>query len=907
MKVDEQINISNLAICKNIDKFSWDDRWFLSQNILDKLRTFVEAIAVKLAKEEEYNHDVYKEIARPIISSSSKFKFLYRFHENLQVSKSHYEQSEQNSERLMMKYYEYLLKTKKLLKKECNFDILENLDKFPIKIDPALKEYYEKIAEKIENKKEIKLNDKFNNNYYIWKIKPFFINNEIYYEITFSVATENNSKFDRVIAFTKIEILSNYAVKLKIINNEIEILWKKMPILIIESWEVSIRPCEFNNFAKIFDYSINIWRNIEYNELMSFLTKYRFNLVEIIDFSDEKYSKFKGFVFKKGNTDYIINILDKSRDIIKNNKPWSNILRYLLYTLNNKIIKNQYGIENWIDFTKNPKLSNLKLKFWSIPFDQMPFCSSPMGHNPKIYDLLDCIDFKDREHEFFARYINNNTENNGKLYTSPNEIDGFENIDYLINIFNSKLHNSKKQQGRRLETYKNNIYRKSNEEDIVEIIKKIKELTNFWFEKYSSIVDAWIKKNPEKIDDKNKKTILRQMFEKSWIALIYGSAWTWKTMLTEHISDLFENQTKLFLANTNPAVNNLKVRVNPKNSEFYTIAKFLNSNNTEKYNILIIDECSTVSNSDMLGILKNIEFDLLVLVWDVYQIESINFGNWFGIIKDFVRSTSVFELTTPYRTENDELIKLWDKVRNINITKNSEDDILERILPYSEKLNDSIFEFTNEDEIILCLNYDWLYGINNINRFLQGSNQNKSIQWWTHIYKIWDPILFNETNRFSPLIYNNLKWKIIDIETVDDKIYFSIEIEKIIEEINVFLLELELLEESKNWKSKIKFYVNKLENTDEDDNYSKHTIPFQIAYAVSIHKSQWLEYNSVKIVISDEVEEMLTHNIFYTAITRARKKLKIYWSAETSKKILENLEPRINKKDACLLKNKYNF
>jgi len=85
-------------------------------------------------------------------------------------------------------------------------------------------------------------------------------------------------------------------------------------------------------------------------------------------------------------------------------------------------------------------------------------------------------------------------------------------------------------------------------------------------------------------------------------------------MLTEHISDLFENQTKLFLANTNPAVNNLKVRVNPKNSEFYTIAKFLNSNNTEKYNILIIDECSTVSNSDMLGILKNIEFDLLVLV-----------------------------------------------------------------------------------------------------------------------------------------------------------------------------------------------------------------------------------------------------------------------------------------------------
>ena len=64
------------------------------------------------------------------------------------------------------------------------------------------------------------------------------------------------------------------------------------------------------------------------------------------------------------------------------------------------------------------------------------------------------------------------------------------------------------------------------------------------------------------------------------------------------------------------------------------------------------------------------------------------------------------------------------------------------------RLDGSIFEHSKDDEIILCLNYDGLYGINNINRFLQGSNKNRTVQWGVHIYKIDDPILFNESNRF---------------------------------------------------------------------------------------------------------------------------------------------------------------
>ena len=66
--------------------------------------------------------------------------------------------------------------------------------------------------------------------------------------------------------------------------------------------------------------------------------------------------------------------------------------------------------------------------------------------------------------------------------------------------------------------------------------------------------------------------------------------------------------------------------------------------------------------------------------------------------------------------------------------------------------------------------------------------------------------------------------------------------------------------------------------TDEDYEVArmKSIIPFQLAYAVSIHKAQGLEYNSVKVVIPQSNTEKITHGIFYTAITRAKQKYGVY-------------------------------
>jgi len=885
-------------ICKNIAKFDDSDRGFLSQNILSQLRNFVEyisLIAYSNGLDIEINHDNIVK-ANNYVKTRGNLKFLNKFHKFLQPTASHYTLDEENSERLMLKYYEYLLKIKSYLNNTHNIDVLENISAFPIDTDSVTSEYYEKIAQKI-NTYKLRTKHSYNDRYYIQKIKPFFVNYEVYYEVTFTRADDYVSKFDRIIAFTKLDISNYYAVKLYISNDSIEILGKNMPIHVIDDWEVSIRPCELDNFSYLLGKNRPKAQSAskEYQGIMKYLTHTGLNLAEFLELEDQYYEDVKREITIEARVTHFFNILDESRQIIKNNQAGSNILRYLLYKMNNKILKKQFNSDSC------KYLSNLQLQFGCIPFDVMPFNTALINHNPKLYDLFDCIDAEGREHELFARLITNNTEIHGKLFTSTNDIENFENVDRLIRRYNSKIYY--KHNNRKLESYQDFIYIKGYEEDTVEIIKTLKELSSSGIKNYSTSVESWLHSTAYNIDCEDKENSLKQIFENSKVALIYGSAGTGKSTMINHISHFFKEHSKLYLANTNPATDNLERKVDSSNCEFKTISKFLYYRNSDvTYDVIFIDECSTVSNDYMLKVLKKASFQLLVLVGDVFQIESIRFGNWFSIAQGFIPKTSRTELTNPWRSENEELLTLWKKVRNLD------DDILEHITTnnYSVTLDESIFDYSEDDQIILCLNYDGLYGINNINRFLQSNNINHAVVWGVLIYKVHDPILFNDTNRFGASIYNNLKGKIVNIEVFEDRIQFDIEIDKVINEFDTYGYDFELIENDSEITSVIRFDVNKFRSTDDDDDSSDAVVPFQVAYAVSIHKAQGLEYSSVKVVVTDEVEEMITHNIFYTAITRAKEKLKIYWSPETENKILNSLEKRNNGRDVSLLKAKNN-
>ena len=140
-------------------------------------------------------------------------------------------------------------------------------------------------------------------------------------------------------------------------------------------------------------------------------------------------------------------------------------------------------------------------------------------------------------------------------------------------------------------------------------------------------------------------------------------------------------------------------------------------------------------------------------------------------------------------------------------------------------------------------------------------------------------------------------------EIQGEKITFDIELDKVLDGLDASGRDFEIVDGYPYENTVIRFSVFKRRSEDDDDDITSNTIiPFQVAYAVSIHKAQGLEYDSVKVIITNEVDENISHNIFYTAITRARKHLKIYWSPEVQEKILTTIQPRNDNKDVALLK-----
>ena len=165
------------------------------------------------------------------------------------------------------------------------------------------------------------------------------------------------------------------------------------------------------------------------------------------------------------------------------------------------------------------------------------------------------------------------------------------------------------------------------------------------------------------------------MFNGKGISLIYGSAGTGKTKLLELLAEAFENYDKYFISTTNAAVSNLSSRIHAKNSEFRTVSEFKGS---DSYcDILFIDECSMISNEDIITILSRQRYKAIIMVGDICQIESIKYSNWFQLCNRYFGEGIKYELTYIHRTEDPDLLDLWDCVRKddrraINILSNQE-------------------------------------------------------------------------------------------------------------------------------------------------------------------------------------------------------------------------------------------
>lgn len=886
----QQVLNTDSVITQNIDAWA-DDRGFLSQNVLSHLRNLVESLLVWVATknpEEPFHFDKVAPSV-PTVKAQAKFRVLARFHDQLQASVSHYTMDRDPSERLMLKYYEYLLRTRDIAQAELGVTILQNLQKFPLNTDPAMREYHAAIAKEVDDAFSLQPPVARSDRYYVHSSRPFFAGDRIYYEVTFSVAHNRTNKFDRKIAFTSIDVSDKYAASLELDSRTIRVFERTMPITVIRSWAVSIRPCEFNNFRSLIaPVSTKVTRaQPEYGRLMRYLTTTRSSLLDLVDLPDGAYTEIRAWALEETKgTPLIFSALDHARDVIGRDADGARVLRYLLLRMRNEVIKAQR------DGAPNNWFSNLRIRNQSKPFDTMPFCTSPAGHNPRFGDLLAAIPVGRRQHELLAKRVQVNVETHGIIYTPDADLAGFDDIDMLIDVYNALL--PPRHTSRQLVHDRGHVFMRGYEDGTVKIIDELQAISAGGVSNHTADVVAWIKANPDDFDDPLKSAALTALFDRSKVALIYGAAGTGKSTMVNHIARYFSSEEKLFLAHTNPAVDNLEHRVSAPNSSFSTISAHVRRGRSGlHYDVLVIDECSTVSNASLLDVIETTSFDLLVLVGDVYQIESIEFGNWFTTVRAYLPPESVFELTKPFRTSDEALLTLWDRVRNL-------DDRIEETISHNEyasPLGDSLFERRADDEIVLCLNYDGLYGINNVNRFLQASNSNPAVEWDEATYKVGDPVLFHDTARFGSVIFNNLKGKIVGVDKTQGKITFDVDIDREVSEADVRYTDLRWL-----GGSVVQFDVAQRGDTDEDDDASVTLVPFQIAYAVSIHKAQGLEYDSVKVVITDANEENISHAILYTAITRARQSLRLYWSADAQQRMLSRLAIRENSKDEALLR-----
>lgn len=115
--IDENIRRIDNVICRHLDNIEGSSRGTISQDILEQLMKFVDHIMLKFYANGQEIPITAENItkATEFAQVNSELYTLYRFHNYLEVVTAQYTLDEDGSERLMLKYYQYLLEAKNLL------------------------------------------------------------------------------------------------------------------------------------------------------------------------------------------------------------------------------------------------------------------------------------------------------------------------------------------------------------------------------------------------------------------------------------------------------------------------------------------------------------------------------------------------------------------------------------------------------------------------------------------------------------------------------------------------------------------------------------------------------------------------------------------------------------------------
>nr|QGT49762.1 hypothetical protein Melaina855_1490 [uncultured Candidatus Melainabacteria bacterium] len=879
----------NKEICEDINRLDIlnDTRDNVSKRLLKRLDDLCKSILLlNLLNENEEKVNIKLAWERAILNIRTKY--LAEFYKALKYLGNRIP-VEGQSERLMIKYYNFLWQIRKFLKERYNLSILENLEQFPLYTDTLDQQYYELVARVFNS--NIPNNLPLSNfRYYIQKKIPFFVNGERYYEITLQLAGVYATKYNRITAYTKEDISTDYSIQIGYTDEFINLWDVNLSIKIITNWSVSIDPKCLNRLAKILKISTKLSPKYgEYKSLMEVLTETGINFLELIDLQDNEYSEIITKIYNNVNTTSYKDVLDKLRNnySFDANTQGYNTIRYLIIDLKEETINNVLPTP----YNQAVLSDEINLSRRCFPFEKNPYISNLIGKKTSENSIKKLIDVAGIDKFNIALpylLIKREIDKTGEIYFEENTITSKEETNH----YNMLLDSWEQRAGYKINNKDHLVCIDSYEKTTLYILKKLIEHSQKGIKGQDAFNKNYLKNSSIHFTDPLKEQALKDIFVDSSLLLIYGAAGTGKTTLINYISNMMTNSRKLFLTKTHTALQNLKRRIDNVGvgADFVSFDSFTKRVNLPDYDIIFVDECSTIDNRKMYDFFNKIKEDtLLVLAGDIHQIESIDFGNWFFYAKNIIKKNGAsVELLNTWRTQDDSLKSLWNEVRNRYSL------ITEKLVidgPFSENIGVNILNKNEKDEVILCLNYDGKFGLNNMNNYFQNANPNKAVAWQEWSYKINDPILFNDSKRFT-VLYNNLKGKIVNIEKTKNEISFTIDIDIILTEKQCEKEDIDFIEIVDDNTTRICIKVYKYDSN-EIEEYSEimemnSVVPFQLAYAVSIHKAQGLEYDSVKIIIPSSNSEKITHGIFYTAITRAKKNLKIFWSPEAMNKIVNS-------------------
>lgn len=420
----------------------------------------------------------------------------------------------------------------------------------------------------------------------------------------------------------------------------------------------------------------------------------------------------------------------------------------------------------------------------------------------------------------------------------------------------------------------------NTEKSILMDINRINDIKNtIKSDKIDTYISEYEKINSITFNDDQKEAIKGAILNNFFI--ITGGPGTGKTtiikaivMILKDILDLNHDDIAL-LAPTGRASKRMAESVG---APAYTIHKFLKWNKEtesfliDEYNksqekIVIVDESSMIDIFLFSSLLKGLKLNVkLILVGDANQLPSIGPGD---LLNDLLHISTIKKkyLNTIYRVKEGSYItylandiknrKHFDKFpTNYSDFKfiESDDDNIKKYL--KEIVNKAVEKgISSENFQVLAPMYKGFNGIDSLNSMMAeifNPNEEKFII-GDKYYRINDKVI-QLVNDVDNNVYNGDIGYIKDIYYIDKKLVVEID-----------------------YSGNIVEY--------KSGEFDK----FNLAYAVSIHKSQGSEYANVVIILASSFNRMFYNKLIYTAVTRAKSSLIILGSIDSlNKSVLTN-------------------